>query len=384
LFPGNNLTTLIAKPAVRLKLGTILLYCVIPLYIVLSLSLFFLWVNPSLTGENQQHIAADSTRYMYFAESLSEGQNDPFVLAAMASFPNTLWAPVFIGMLLHGNTVAIVILNYALLLLSVWVLRKAVNMNTGLFLLLLFANATTSISLLSLNKEIVDIFVTALFVYYLGRGRRIVLFAALLIAVINRYETAIVIVMYLVLQSRWNPFRNWRKFSLVAVCVGLSIFLSGVIASAMSARFQEALDTANNSGILVLLDTLQMHYLFFLAVIPKILDNLFSELVYVSHWQAYSLDDPANSFFLFGNNLASLGVIVFLILRGRFTLRHNLVYYAVLSAIFMSTALIIQPRYFYGAYCVLCVEGARRYMRRSPTSHGVRSIPYLEAEPIHS
>jgi hypothetical protein len=360
------------RPAVQLTLMMVMKACFIPAYLVLSLILFFAWVNPSLTGDNDHHIAADSRTYMYFAESLREGRNDPLVIAALASFPNTLWAPVLLGLVLK-STVSIVVADYVLLLLSVWLLHKALHLEVGLFLILLFANVTTFISLISLNKEIIDLFALSLFVYYLARRKRMALFAALLISLVSRYETCVVMLVYLALQSRWNHFRRFRKSALIVLVLLLSVVLSSLLSGAMAQRMEEAQDTAGSGGLLLLLDNLQIHYLFFLAVIPKILDNLFAGLINVNQWADYSWDDPANSFFLFGNNLANLGILVFLFLKGRLNLRNDLVYYACLSSIFMSLALIIQPRYFYGAYILLCAEAARRQVVPGPVE-GMRGI----------
>lgn len=361
----------LVQPRLTPAYRSILLWCGVLLYLLLSLTLFFTWVNPSLTGLTDSHIAADSGTYMYFADSLREGRNDPFVLGSLASFPNTLWGPVLLGLALK-STFAIVLADYALLLLALWLMHKAANLNLGFFLLLLVANVTTSISLVSLNKEIIDLLVTALFVYYLGRGRKLAFAAALIIGLISRYETAVVMVLYLLLQSRWNPLSAYRKTTLVVAALLLSVFLSGLLSGAMNARLEEAMATASSGGLLLTLDNLQMHYLFFIAVIPKILDNLFSELINVSHWGAYSLTDPANTFFLLGNNLANILVLAVLFLRNRMKLSNNLVFYATLSAIFMSTALIIQPRYFYGAYVILCVECARRLPPKDPVVLGVQ------------
>jgi hypothetical protein len=357
-----------ARQGLWVKRGTLWLCCAIPIYFMLSMVMFFSWVNPSLTGETEQHIAADSHTYSYFADSLREGRNEPWVLASLAKFPNTLWGPVLLGLLIP-STVAIALTNYAILLFAIWLLHRAVDLDVSLLLLLILANVTTFISLLSLNKEILDLLVMALFVYYLGRGsqrgRRIALSAALLISTICRFETAVCIIAYLTLQSRWNILRSWRKASLVAVVLALSACLPSLISATMSARIDEAQATASSGGLLLLLDDLQMHYLFFVAVIPKIFDNLFAQLVSFNSWPSYSLDDAANTFFLFGNNLASLVVIVLLISQRRFKLRNNLVYFACLTAILMSTSPVIQPRYFYGAYIILCVEAARRWHPRS-------------------
>lgn len=368
-MPGEVPT--LARQGLWVKRRTLWLCCAIPAYVILSLVLFFSWVNPSLTGETEQHIAADSSTYMYFADSLREGRNDPWVFASLASFPNTRWGPVLIGVLIP-STVAIVLANYSILLFAIWLIHRAIDIDLSLLLLLILANVTTFISLLSLNKEILDLLVMSLFVYYLGRGsqraRRIALSAALLISTICRFETAVCIIAYLTLESRWNILRRWRTASLIVIVLLLSASLPSLISATMSSRIDEAQATASSGGLLLLLDDLQMHYLFFVAVIPKILDNLFAQLVSFNSWPSYSLYDAANTFFLFGNNLASLVVIVLLIFQKRFRLRNNLVYFACLTAILMSTSPVIQPRYFYGAYIILCVEAARRWHPR-PIKH---------------
>lgn len=358
-----------SKPAYVLKTRDCLLYFGIPAYLVISVLLFVFWVNPSLVGDNNNHIGADSGTYMMFAKSLRDGDNDPFVLASLSTFPNTLWGPVLVGLALN-STVAIMLANYAILVLSLWLITRAAEVDFAFLLFLIFANVTTSISLLTLNKEIFDLLANSLFIYYLARGKRSALFAGLVISAVCRYETCAVMAMYLLLLSRWNMFRHSRKSTLILVSVALSVILSAFLAGNMEFRLQEATETATSGGLLLLLDSLQTHYLFFVAAIPKILDNLFAELINVSHWSIYSWDDPANTFFLLGNNLANLGILAYLILKRRFSLRSNLVYYACLSALFMSTALIIQPRYFYGAYIMLCVEAARvrpERLRATPT-----------------
>ena len=212
-----------SQPQTPQEYSSILLWCAVALYLIFSLVIFFTWVNPSLTGTTQSHIAADSGTYMYFADSLREGRNEPFVLGSLASFPNTLWGPVLLGLALK-STLAILFTDYALLVLSLWLIHKAANLDLGLFLLMLLANVTTFISLLSLNKEIIDLLVTALFIYYLGCGKRLALAAALILGTINRYETAIAMLLYLFLLSRWNPIRAYRKATLIVTAVLLSIF----------------------------------------------------------------------------------------------------------------------------------------------------------------
>ena len=296
------------------------------------------------------------------------------MLGALYSFPNTLWTPVLTALLFNSN-LGIVAFNYALLALSVWLFTQAVELDVGLFLGLILLNLTSTITLLSVNKEIFDLLVTALFVYYLAKGRRAVLAAALLLALLNRYEVCLAMILFLGMRSRFNPFRRSRWKSLVAVTLTLSVLIALLLSSpALDYRFEEAVNSSSgSSGLIVLLDQLQMHYLFFVAVIPKIMGNLFAELLNASHWAGFSMEDPANTFVLFFNNLASLCVVLLLIVRRRFSLRSEWLYYAAVNAIMMSNALVIQPRYFYGCYLLLCLEGARKRPRAAAAPLAVRA-----------
>jgi hypothetical protein len=328
------------------------------IYVALSLFLFFTWVNPSLIGQTQQHIAADSVLYMAYADSLREGLDNPFVLAAMYSFPNTLWMPVLLFLALQ-STLLIVALNYTLFIWSVWLFSRSVDIRVGIFLALLLVNITTTISLLSVNKEIVDLLATALFCYWLSKGRKWALALALLIALVNRYEVCIAMLLFIVLRSRWNPLRKSRYGSLAAVSVAFSIALPSLSVTDRLDEAVSATSATGSSGLILVLDNLQAHYLFFLAVIPKIAHNLFSQILILNNWTSYGSDNPANTYVMLLNNLASSFVVMFLIKKGRLRLKSEWMYYAGLSAIVMSLALVVQPRYFYSCYALLCLEAAR-------------------------
>ena len=342
-----------------IELSKITLALAVGLYVLFSLALFFAVIDPSLSGETQNHITADSARYIYFADSLREGRNEPWVLLAMSSFPNTFWVPVLLALLIN-STFLVVILNYAIFFCAIWLFTRAVKVRIGILLALLLVNVTTVISLLSVNKEIIDLLATALFCYWLSHKKKIALVLALLIAILNRYEVFLAMILFIYLRSAVNPLRRYRLGSLIGVCIVISI-LFPVISSAppIANRIDEAVATAQSGGILIALDNLQLHYLFFVAAIPKILDNLFSAIVDVGRWSSYSMEDAANTYILFLNNLASLYVLFVLMRMRRLNVRREWLYLAATIAIIMSISPVIQPRYFYPCYVLFCVEAAR-------------------------
>jgi hypothetical protein len=334
------------------------------LYFGIATLLFFYWVNPTLMGENDHQIAADSPRYIYFADSLREKSLNPYVIGALYSFPNTNWGPTLLALLLP-NTFSMMAMNLAIFSLSLWFFSKAVDIDPPLFLLLLILNPTTTISLLAVNKELLDLLVLSIFLYHLRHRNRLLLTLALVISLVSRFETCATMTIFLFLRSHWNPWRGRRWRSLLVYCVLLNFAIAFVLSRpSQASRLTEASGAAGeavaSSGILLILNSLETHFLFVVAMVPKILDNLFAEVFNISHWFAFSMDDPANTFILFGNNLANLLIVIYLFLSHRLSLRSSVMYYAALIAITMSVSVVIQPRYFYGMYALLCLEAARR------------------------
>jgi hypothetical protein len=318
-------------------------------YVVFSLILFVQRINPSLDGRSDEHIAADSVTYIYIADTLREGRHDPFALTAMTAFPNTVWFPVLLTLVLR-STFAIVLVNYAMLLASVLLFKRWLCFSTSGFLALLLLNPTTTISLLSVNKEIVDLLGVSLFLYAYRTHRRGVLLASLLLAFLNRYEVCCVMLSFLLAGSRINPWRRQRAMSVAVLIVGLSCLLPFFASSVLSGRFEEA----SNGGLVVQLDMLEMHYLYVVAIIPKVAENLFGEL-------GQGLD---RSYILWFNSLADLIVLAVLAKRHLLTLRNDLIYFCFLGCVLMAVSLVIQPRYFYFVYALMCLQAAQR--RRQP------------------
>jgi hypothetical protein len=71
------------------------------------------------------------------------------------------------------------------------------------------------------------------------------------------------------------------------------------------------------------------------------------------------MSDLANSYILLFNNIASAIVMTLLISKRRFQLSSDLIYLAMIGAVMMALALVIQPRYFYFVYVLCCLQAAQ-------------------------
>lgn len=338
-----------------------LIFPMLAVYLGVVVLLFLYWVQPSLNGGNNHHVTADSSTYIYFADALREGRVDPYVASSLYTFPNTQWGAVSLA-LLTPDLFDEMLLNLAIFSAALWLFNKAIDIDPALFLLLITLNPTTTISLMAVNKELLDLLSLSLFIYHLRYRNFALLVLALLISLVSRFETFVTISVFLFLRSGLNPLRGVRWQSLLAYCLLVDIIISIVLHSpSMASRLDEAQYTSGYSGgTSLFLNRFEQNFLFILVMIPKILQNLFGEALNVPHWFLFSMEDPANTFLVFGNNVANIVVVSILLIQRRLTLRSSIIYYAAVVAVTMSIAIVIQPRYFYGMYVLLCLEAARR------------------------
>ncbi|MGB6194198.1 MAG: hypothetical protein WBF42_17155, partial [Terracidiphilus sp.] len=224
-------------------------------------------------------------------------------------------------------------------------------------------------SILTLNKEIIDLLALSLFCYARRRKHLWILCLALVLAFFNRYEVSVAMIGLLVIRKGINPLRNHRWWTLAGIVALLSILLPLAAGHALEQRFEEA----SNARLVAVLDTLEMHYLFIVATIPKILEGMFGYLVNLSIWDQAGENDIANSYVLFFNNLAFAIVLALLIWKGKLRIESDWIYFAWLSAILMSVSLVIQPRYLYICYVLFCYEAALR--TPAPVDVVYRSAP---------
>lgn len=342
-------------------------------YTAACLLFFVFWVSPSLNGLTGQHIAADSSTYIYMADVIRQHTYDPAVYLALNSFPNTLWMPVLIAYALN-STVLTTFFNIGIFVLSIWLLTKSAVIDVPCLLFLLLINLTTTISLLSVNKEVIDLLVLALFCRFLASKKKLCLLFSLLLALLNRYEVFLAFVAFLSLRSRFNPLRARRWLTLFLFVCALGFLIPLVATHGLGNKFADAVAEAQGvqgGGTVVFLDNLELHYLFIIAAIPKIGENLFGEFLNPFTIAHYSLSNLANSYILLSNNISAALVLFYLWMRGRMhigSINSDWVYLAMVTAALMSISLVIQPRYFYLIYVLLCFEAAQKRSHTAPSA----------------
>lgn len=342
-----NPARVLTKP-VSIKSAIVLVLLVI--YVTATFIIFFQLVVPSFEHNTTSvDFAVDSTIYVYFADTIRQGIFDPWVMGALTQFPNTAWMPVLMSLVLKSNFL-IMLANYAMVVTSIVLLKKTYNLSLTTFLPLLLMNATTMTSILCVNKEVVDLLALSIFLFVRAKRLHWLLPFVLVFSFLNRWETCMVFTFFMFADSRLNPlrYRRWATVFMLVLVINFAMpFWQGRM---LARRFDEI--SAGNT--VVLLGKLQLNYMFIIAVIPKIADNLFGQLLNHQVWEL------GGSWLIINllDNLAYAIMTAIVFAKRLFSLRNDLIYFAVIGSIIAAQSLAIQPRYFYFVYVLLCLQVA--------------------------
>jgi hypothetical protein len=171
--------------------------------------------------------------------------------------------------------------------------------------------------------------------------------------------------IYVAFGSRLSPFRNRRGWGLAVTIFGFTVAY-GVIYRIVPSFFAALIAQAEGGRTIRILDNIQANFGFPLVVIPKILMNV------MGHWSSpgYFLNEFfyadftnwRDQIFLQAHTLLLTCLLFGLFFSRRLRLRHNTVYLLALYLVMIAVNPMIQPRYEYSAYVLLCLE-ASRYLR---------------------
>jgi hypothetical protein len=327
--------------------------------------LFFWIVQPSLLGKNGLRIGADSAVYLWYsgldsdrvllktAYHVEQPYPDEITLVA---FGGNYLGPYLIASTLKSNFL-IMLFNYVLFFVSLHYLFKLSGVRPKMLTVLLLINPITAVSIMTLNKEIIVLLAAALFAYYMESRSKFLLLIVLSVSMIARWEQAASVLIFLLLTSRLNPWRKRRGFTIALVIMGITVSYPQ-IAPTVASLFSAANDF--NGGLMTALAYLQDHYLFPLAIIPKVLMTFFGTFVSIYYAKHWDWSDLQNSFI--GPVSSLLLAIMLIALKNlkKFSMCNDLIYYSFLFMVILASSPFLQPRYMYPMYVFACIELSRK------------------------
>jgi hypothetical protein len=333
------------------------------LYLIVSYGIFFETIAPVANFSVQPIIAADSGIYWEASGARPVMfKEHPDLTADPAG---NLFGPVLEAKALRTDF-NVCVFNCLLFMLCLWVLRSMPEFDRTAFLLLMMANPFLIAALISLNKEVFALTGIILFIRYTraNRFRFVWLTLALTLSLFARWQQVLVMLIYVALESRLSPFRKRRRWGLAATILVFTVGY-GAVYRIVPTFFAALLAQAEAGHTILVLDRIQANFGFPIVVAPKILMNCLGRWSSPSYFlHDYIFEDFTNwrdNIFMQVHTLLLTCLLAGMLLSRKLSLRHNTVYLLALYLVMTAVNPMVQPRYEYAAYVLLCLEASRHF-----------------------
>ena len=271
--------------------------------------------------------------------------------------------PVLIGMVFRTGF-AVACFNILLFFLAVEVACTIPGVDRYRLLFLLAICAETAPALVTLNKEIMVLVSALLFAkYILSKRHSIFLLAAVfVVSVFARWEQIAILLLYLFLSRKRSVFRRKPWLAVFAV-IGILTVLYPLIARLPGSHIGAFTQYARGANTIAKLNRIQTDFGFPLVVVPKIIMDIFGELLRpLTFLKEYYLLGYADFHSIFIIPLFSIALITLLVMayrRGLLNPQRPIALLIIIYAIVTAVTPFVQPRYNYFVYVLLCLELAR-------------------------
>jgi hypothetical protein len=358
-------------------------------FVILTLGLYFEAVSPVADFWFQPYVQADANAYWElsgvrpgaFTPDKADSDSGP-------QFGGGSLGPVYQAKLFRTD-LGVLLSNFAMLALILWLVSTMKEFDLSTFTLLLLLNPLLFSVVATLNKEIFSITGLILFLRYMTaeRYRFLLLTGAMLVSVGGHWQQAAVLLMLVCLESRFSPFRNKPLASVIVVLLFFTVAYT-VVFHLAPVVIAGLLAQAEAGHTIVILDNIQGNFGFPLVVIPKIMMNVmgrFSTPAYFlqEYWSA-DFSNWYDQIFTQAQEFLTTALLFGMLIARKLPLKQPLVYLLVVYLILTAVNPMVQPRYEYSAYVLLCLQAARYFRLGGGVSEATQSEGSLTAHTAHS
>jgi hypothetical protein len=261
----------------------------------------------------------------------------------------------------------VALFNTLLFVFSLMVMRAMPEFDRATFLLLMMANPFLLASLISLNKEIFSLAGIVVFIRYTDakKFRWFWLGLALVLSLFARWQQVLVMLIYVIFESTISPVRGRRRWGIAITVIAFTVGY-GLIYRIAPAFFSALLAQAEAGHTILIMDDIQANFGFPLVAIPKILMNCLGHFAQPAYFlKSFPSEDFTNwrdHIFMPMHTFLLSALLLGMFFTRRLRLKHATVYLLVLYLLMTAINPMVQPRYEYAAYVLLCME-ASRYFR---------------------
>lgn len=344
-------------------------------YLVVSYCIFFEAIAPVADFNIEPTIAADSSAY-WIASGVRTINFADKAQKVGADASSNLFGPVLEAELLRTDF-NVAVFNCLLFIFCLSILRAMPEFDRATFLLLMMINPFLLASMITLNKEIFALAGIVVFIRYTGAKHFRIgwLTLALVLSLFARWQQVLVMLIYVAYELKISPLRGRRRWGIAVTILGFTVAY-GVVYRVAPFVFRALLAQAEAGHTILILDNIQANFGFPLVAVPKILMNCMGHFISPGYFlRSYISEDFTNwrdQIFMQMHTLFLTILLVGLFFRRKLHLRHAPVYLLALYLLMTALNPMVQPRYEYAAYVLLCLE-ASRYFRLGQDSEATAS-----------
>jgi hypothetical protein len=321
-------------------------------------ALFLAWIGiDALEGRNDFNFFADSPTYH---EAAGGGLDHVDGWVDLVGVAANYLGPVLLLRFVAENYYAVMALNALLLLASVSIIARALQLDALRLLGLLLINPLTVSSVLAVNKEILSLVFVALVLHGCVRRSVFAIVAAAALSLLVRWQLTVFLVVALLLVSPLNPFARRRGATLVVLLVALSLAYMQFadVLEPIRLNFELAAEDYEGSGLYQTLVEWQDRGWYW-AVFPVKAAHLLFGLG-LRFDRLLQPTDIYNDVWQLLHSMSLLLMAVLVWHAGRLRLANDLVYLSVIYVAVFALSPIYAPRYFYPVYVLWAVALAAR------------------------
>ncbi len=242
-------------------------------------------------------------------------------------------------------------------------------------LFFLAISAETAPALVTLNKEIMVLVSALLFAKYIYAGRRPLYLLVMVFAfsVFARWEQIAILLLYLFLSRKGSIFAR-KPWLAVFTAVGILTVLYPLIVRLPGSQIGAFTQYAKGANTIAKLNTLQNNFGFPLVVVPKMIMDIFGELLrpltFLGEYYLLGYADIHSIFIIPLFSIVLITVIVIAYRRGLLHPRRPIALLIIIYAIVTAVTPFVQPRYNYFIYVLLALELSRKEDGEAPALAG--------------
>jgi hypothetical protein len=349
-------------------------------FLGLCVAIFFAIEQPIESYHSNLRLGADSHTYFAFTEMLQQnGTHNVEFIGLGANFIG----PIAMALVLK-TPFWVMVANIAMFLFAIEMCAPVKGLSRTSLGLLLALNATTLVSLVTLNKEIFALTASLLLCRYIctESKSKILLLAILIVGLLARWEQSAITLLFLFFRRDGSFFRR-HPYAALLLLIAVITFAYPLALNSRNVDLTGFTDQAQDGNSIVLLNQVQSSFGYPLVVIPKAIKSLFGDVFVSTYWLTDYLHqdfiDLANSLVIRLHCLAMLGIFLVALCKGKLKMSRPLPFFMALYLIITSANPFTQPRYEYPVYVLLCFELAWREWAPAPVRERRRLSESLRA-----